>query len=160
VNLERTIRFLPEDKNDWLKRLKGAPKEASPVVKPGGLRPKRTSNPKRVLIIEDDLDSARSLFVLLDDMGHTADYAINGYVAFDVARRFRPDVILLDIGLPGPNGLEVCERIKADPDLKHARIIVITGYSGDEFRIQSQKAGCELHLIKPVPVSVIEHLLR
>jgi len=99
------------------------------------------------------------MFMLLQDMGHDADYAINGYVAFDVAKRFRPDVILLDIGLPGPDGLDVCERIKADPQLKAARVIVISGYASDEFRVRSHKAGCEVHLLKPVPASVIEHLL-
>jgi len=99
------------------------------------------------------------MYVLLEDMGHTANYAINGYVAFDVAKAFQPDVIFLDLGLPGPNGFDVCERMKADPDLKHVRVIVITGYSDDEFRIRSQQIGCELHLIKPVPASVIEHLL-
>ena len=129
------------------------------MLSPSSTRPRRTSNPKRVLVVEDDLDSARTMFMLLQDMGHDADYAINGYVAFDVAKRFRPDVILLDIGLPGPDGLDVCERIKADPQLKAARVIVISGYASDEFRVRSHKAGCEVHLLKPVPASVIEHLL-
>jgi len=120
---------------------------------------RKTEHPKRVLIVEDDLDAARGMFMLLQDMGHTANYAINGYVAFDVARSFRPDVILLDLGLPGPNGFDVCERIKADPELKHARVIVITGYASEEFRLRSQQAGCEMHLVKPVAASVIEHLL-
>ena len=125
----------------------------------GSIKPRRSASPKRVLIVEDDLDSARSMYMLLEEMGHTADYAINGYVAYDVAKKFRPDIVLLDIGLPGPNGFEVCERIKADPGIKHARIIVITGYNNDEFRIRSQKAGVELHLVKPVPASVLDHLL-
>src|SRR5215831_8477750 len=125
----------------------------------GELKPRKTAHPKRVLIVEDDLDSARSMFMLLEDMGHTADYAMNGYVAFDVAKKFRPDIVLLDIGLPGPTGFDVCERIKADPYIGQARIIVITGYSNEEFRLRSRETGCELHLVKPVPASVLEHLL-
>jgi DNA-binding response OmpR family regulator len=111
------------------------------------------------LIVEDDIDAARTLFLLVEDMGHTGNYAINGYSALEIARVFRPEIILLDLGLPGPNGFEVCEAVKANQELKSARVIVLTGYTSDEFRVRSQKAGCELHLVKPVSTAVLEHLL-
>lgn len=120
---------------------------------------KRTSDPKRVLIVEDNIDAARSLAYLVRDMGHFVEYAINGYVAIDIARRFMPDIVLLDLGLPGMDGFDVCKKIKAHAGLDKARIIAITGYAQDDYRLRSRAAGCEMHLIKPVPTSVIEQLL-
>lgn len=96
---------------------------------------------------------------LLRDMGHEVDYAINGYVAVDVARHFKPDVVFLDLGLPGLDGFDVCRRLKREPGLERTRFIAITGYAQEEFRERSKAAGCELHLIKPVPPKVLEELL-
>jgi two-component system CheB/CheR fusion protein len=139
----------------WLRPGKGTP----PALNPLEGRPTRTLNPKRVLIVEDDLDSARSMYLLVQDMGHVADYVINGYVAVDYVRRFRPDVVLLDLGLPDMDGFEVCSRIKQDPELKQVRVIVITGYAQEQHRARSKAVGCELHLLKPVPARVIEQIL-
>ena len=90
--------------------------------KPGSTAPsdttvvRKTAAPKRVLLIEDHIDAVRSLAFLLEDMGHEVDYAINGYAGIEKARQFRPDFILLDIGLPGIDGFEVCKRLKQEPD--------------------------------------------
>ncbi len=119
----------------------------------------KAANPRHVLIIEDSLDSVRTLTLLLRDMGHTVDYAINGYVGLDLARRLKPELILLDIGLPGMNGYEVCKHIKTDPDLAHTKVVIVTAYAEDKYREQSRAAGCHLHLVKPVPVHVLEELL-
>jgi CheY-like chemotaxis protein len=133
--------------------------------KPGTARPsgsavvKRTAAPKRVLIIEDNLDSVHALALLVADMGHTVEYAINGYVGLEVARRFRPDILLLDIGLPGLSGYEVCTRMKKDADLRQIRVVVVTAFAQDEYRLKSMEAGCELHLVKPVPIWVLEEVL-
>ena len=135
------------------------PNLSVPSVKESGLRPKKTSQPKRVLIVEDNLDSARSLSALIEDMGHKTNYAINGYVAVDLLPKFKPDLVLLDLGLPGIDGFEVCKRIKANPETAHVRVIVLTAHGDDEFRIRSHAAGCELHLIKPVAPSVLEQIL-
>ncbi|HEX5477627.1 MAG TPA: response regulator, partial [Burkholderiales bacterium] len=67
---------------------------------------------KRVLVVEDNLDSVHSLVLLLRDMGHRVEYAINGYAALDVARKFRPEIVFMDLGLPGLDGFEVCGRLK------------------------------------------------
>jgi CheY-like chemotaxis protein len=120
---------------------------------------KKTSAPKRVLIVEDNLDSVHALALLVADMGHTVEYAINGYVGLEVARRFRPDIVLLDIGLPGLNGYEVCGRLKKDPELEKIRVVVVTAFAQDEYRVRSIEAGCELHLVKPVPIWVLEEVL-
>jgi CheY-like chemotaxis protein len=151
--------FIDVAEDEWKRRLRQRPPAPTPTIISRPSNPKKTKNPKRVLIVEDDIDSARSLLMLVEDMGHTADYVINGYVAMEHVRRFRPDVVFLDIGLPDLNGFEVCKLIKDDPELKHTRVIVVTGYAHDEYRIRSSAAGCELHLIKPVPASVFEHVL-
>ena len=128
-------------------------------TRPSNAVVKKTSAPKRVLIIEDNLDSVHALALLVADMGHTVEYAINGYVGLEVARRFRPDIVLLDIGLPGLNGYEVCGRLKKDPELKKIRVVVVTAFAQDEYRMRSIEAGCELHLVKPVPIWVLEEVL-
>jgi CheY-like chemotaxis protein len=120
---------------------------------------KKTTAPKRVLIIEDNLDSVHALALLVADIGHVVEYAINGYVGLEVARRFRPDIVLLDIGLPGLSGYEVCTRIKTNPELQKIRVVVVTAFAQDEYRLRSMQAGCELHLVKPVPIWVLEEVL-
>ena len=120
---------------------------------------RRTTAPKRILLIEDHIDAVRSLAFLLEDMGHEVDYAINGYAGIEKARQFRPDFILLDIGLPGIDGFEVCKRLRQEPVLGRTRIIAVTAWSQDEHRVRSKAAGCELHLVKPVPVRLLEDLL-
>lgn len=121
--------------------------------------PKKTLAPKRVLVVEDNLDSVHSLVLLLQDMGHQVDYAINGYAALAIAKKMRPNFVFLDLGLPGLDGFEVCRRIKSDPVLQNVRIVAITGYRQDEYKARSRDAGCELHLIKPVSPRVLEDLL-
>jgi CheY-like chemotaxis protein len=112
-----------------------------------------------VLVVEDNLDSVRTLAYLLSDMGHTVEYAINGYVALDIARRFRPQFVLLDLGLPGLDGFEVCTQIKHDPDLKSCRVVAFTASSQQEYRDRAKARGCELYWVKPVHTKLIEDLL-
>lgn len=118
----------------------------------------KTLNPRHILVIEDSLDSVHTMVLLLRDMGHVVDYAINGYAGLDLARRMRPEFVLLDIGLPGMDGYDVCKRIKADAILSETKIVVLTAYAGDEYREKSRAAGCHLHLVKPVPVHVLERV--
>jgi CheY-like chemotaxis protein len=114
---------------------------------------------RRVLVVEDNLDTVHSLVFLLRDMGHQVDFAINGYAAVTLAQRMHPEFVFLDLGLPGLDGFEVCKKLKADPALKSVRVIAITGYPQEEYRLRSQQAGCELHLVKPVRPEVLEQLL-
>jgi CheY-like chemotaxis protein len=133
------------------------PKRPHPFIVTGTIT--RTSSPKRVLVVEDNLDSVHTLALLLSDMGHKVEYAINGYVAVDSARRFRPEFVLLDLGLPGLDGFEVCRRIKGDPQLRSCRVIALTAFSSNDYRARAMQAGCELYLVKPVEIKVLEHLL-
>ena len=135
----------------------GDPGLPGSLMSPSGA--KKTAAPKRVLVVEDNLDSVHALALLLHDMGHIVEYAINGYVALDVARRFHPDFVLLDLGLPGMDGFEVCRKITRDPTMQGSRIIVITAFSQAEYRTRAAEAGCELYLVKPVATKVLEDLL-
>ena len=119
----------------------------------------KTKAPKKVLLVEDNLDSVQTMLTLLRDIGHRAVFALNGQDALEFAQRMRPDFILLDLGLPGLNGFEVCKRIKADPILKTTRVIAITAYAEEEYRNRSTAVGCEMHLVKPVSPQALEVLL-
>ena len=111
--------------------------------------PGRATFGRRVLVVEDNLDAVHSLARLLKHDGHEVEFAINGYAALRIARLFRPDVVLLDLGLPGLDGFEVCRQIKAEPGLARARVIAVTAYAGDEHRVRARAAGCEMHIVKP-----------
>lgn len=102
----------------------------------------------RILVIEDNLDQVHSLALLLKEMGHSLDYAINGYVALDLARRFRPDYILCDLGLPGMTGFEVAEQIRKDPELREVKMIALTGYP--QYAARALEAGFDLVYDKPL----------
>lgn len=115
---------------------------------------------RRILLVEDDLDAVHTLAYVLRRLGHQVEFAINGYAALDVARKFRPEFVILDIGLPGMNGFELCERIKRDPELRAARIIALTAYGQEEYRKRSLAAGCELHLVKPHDPAVLAVYLQ
>jgi CheY-like chemotaxis protein len=114
---------------------------------------------RRVLVVEDDIDSARSLTWILRDMGHEVEYAINGYVAVDIAAQFRPEFVFLDLALPGMNGFEVCRRIKRQPGLENTRVFALTAYAQEEYRQRAADAGCERHFVKPLDPAVLNSLL-
>ena len=113
----------------------------------------------RVLVIDDNLDLAHSFANMVERMGsHKVAFAINGYAALELAKKFRPDLVFLDLMMPGINGFEVARRLK-----RHfgdaIRIIAVTAHGAEKDRQQSAKAGFELHLLKPVDPSVIQSLL-
>ena len=104
----------------------------------------------RILVVDDNLDSAESLAMLLELTGHQVYAAHDGQSALEAVERERPDVVLLDIGLPALNGHEVCRRIRQQPWGKATVIIALTGWGQDEDRRRSQEAGFDGHLVKPV----------
>jgi CheY-like chemotaxis protein len=121
---------------------------------------RRTASPRKVLVVEDNIDAVRTLSALISEMGHFVSYAINGYAALEIGRRMQPEFVLLDIGLPAMNGLDLCQRMKQDAAFAASRMIALTAY-GDEFhRQRSREAGCELHLVKPVPAQTIFDVLE
>ena len=121
--------------------------------------PLRAAVRRRVLVVEDDIDSARSLTWILRDMGHEVDYAINGYVAIDMAAKLQPEFVFLDLALPGLNGFEVCQRLRRLPELKGTRIVAVTAYSQDDYRKRAADAGCDRYIVKPLDPVLIAELL-
>ena len=116
--------------------------------------------PRRILVVEDNLDNVHSLVYLLRDLGHDVEYAINGYAALAAAKQFNPEFVLLDLGLPGMDGYELCRRFKREPALGGVHVIAITAYGDAESRRRSADAGCEAHFVKPVNLQALGDLLR
>ena len=114
---------------------------------------------RRVLIVEDNLDSVHTMATLVRMMGHEVQFAINGFAALDISRRFRPEVILLDIALPDFKGYNIARQLKWEPDLQRTRIIAITGQPMDQVRQKALDAGCEAVFAKPIDPQVLEELL-
>ncbi|HVO11249.1 MAG TPA: response regulator [Vicinamibacteria bacterium] len=112
---------------------------------------------RRVLVIDDNEDAAESLRVMLQLHGHAVEVALSGADGLETARRFLPEVVLCDLGLPQLDGLAVAEAMRADPELRGARLIAITGYGGPEDVERALRAGFDTHLTKPAdPVRLLE----
>jgi signal transduction histidine kinase/ActR/RegA family two-component response regulator len=114
---------------------------------------------RRVLVVDDNRDAAASLAMILSLVGHDTRTAQDGLEALELAEAFRPDVLLLDIGLPKLNGYDACRRIRAQPWGKDIFIVAVTGWGQEEDRRRSQEAGFNHHLVKPVDFGCLEKLL-
>jgi signal transduction histidine kinase/CheY-like chemotaxis protein len=106
--------------------------------------------PRRVLIVDDNNDSADTLAILLKLQGHEVVTAYNGPKELEMAREFRPNLILLDIGLPGMSGYEVAPSLRAIQGVANSMIIAMTGYGQESDRLRTRAAGFDYHLVKPV----------
>lgn len=113
----------------------------------------------RVVVVEDNTDAAYALSMLVEVLGHEVEVAHDGLGALVALERARPDVMLVDIGLPGIDGLEVARRIRARPDAPDVLLVALTGYGRDEDRERSRLAGFDLHLTKPVGVEDLTAVL-
>lgn len=120
---------------------------------------KQCSAPFRVLVVDDNKDTADSLAVLLQVKGHDTRIAYDGLKAVEAAATFRPDVVLLDIGLPKLSGYDVARRIRHQPWGESVVLIAQTGWGQEEDKIQAQDAGFNFHLVKPLDIAALENLL-
>ncbi len=113
----------------------------------------------RVLIVDDNRDAANSLARLLRLWGHDVSEAHDGPTALGVAAELRPELILLDIGLPGMNGYEVAARLRADARFRGVRLIALSGYGSEQDQVRARAAGFDAHLLKPAEVGQLESVL-
>ena len=116
------------------------------MKRPGQVLPKL----HRILVVEDNLDQLHSFALLLKEMGHSVDFAINGYVTYDAARRFRPSIVVLDLGLPGMTGFEVATQLRKDPELASVRIVALTAYDDLKYRERAKALGIDEYYVKPL----------
>jgi two-component system CheB/CheR fusion protein len=115
---------------------------------------------RRILIVDDNVDSAQSMATLQRLRGHEIRCAFTGAEAVSIAADFAPEVVLLDIGLPGMDGYEVARRLRAMPTLAGTFIVATTGYGGSEDRANAKEAGFDEYLIKPVDLELLREWLR
>jgi CheY-like chemotaxis protein len=114
---------------------------------------------RRILIVDDNVDAATTLDLLLRSLGHETSVAHNGMEALRLATEFRPQVVLLDIGMPGLDGYEVARRLRTMKK-QGMRIVAITGWGQEADRQRSREAGFDLHLVKPVEPDELVRALR
>jgi CheY-like chemotaxis protein len=115
--------------------------------------------PARILVVDDLAASAETLMTLLEMEGFEVRIASEGMAALKIAEDFRPDVVLLDIGLPGMNGFEVAHRLRTQPESREALLIALTGYGEAESRSRSAQAGFDFHMVKPADVNLLLSML-
>ena len=127
---------------------------AKPVV-----ATRRSTTPRRILVVEDNDDARNVLVAMLRREGHEVRSAADGEAGLFEAQGFAPEVVLLDIGLPGIDGYEVARRLRAMPETAEALIVAVTGYGQDSDRERSRAAGFDHHLLKPVERKVLTELL-
>ncbi len=113
----------------------------------------------RVLVVDDNVDAADSLKMLLEVLGHRVQVAYDGHAALAAAAVQRPDVMVVDIGLPGLDGYEVARAVRQDPSLQGVVLVALTGYGREEDRDHALHAGFDFHLLKPVNVDDLRSLV-
>jgi PAS domain S-box-containing protein len=115
--------------------------------------------PRRILVVDDNVDAALSLEMLLTQMGHEVAVAHDGHAAIGRAEAFLPDVIFLDLALPGLSGYDVARSLRERKTVNGVRLVALTGYSQQEDRRKSHEAGFDAHLVKPADVDAIGRAL-
>jgi PAS domain S-box-containing protein len=114
---------------------------------------------RRILVVDDNHDSASSMALMLQVLGNDVRTARDGLEAVELAERFRPQVVLMDLGMPRLNGYEATRRIREQPWGRDMAIIALTGWGQEVDRHKSKEAGCDGHLVKPVDLSDLEKVL-
>src|SRR5262249_6953986 len=110
-------------------------------------------------VVDDNRDAAATLAMMLSLLGHDTRAAHDGLEALDVVAAFRPDVVLLDIGMPKLNGYDAARRIREQPWGSNIFLVALTGWGKEDDRRRSHEAGFNMHLVKPVDPAALERLL-
>jgi CheY-like chemotaxis protein len=112
-----------------------------------------------VLVVDDNRDAADSLGLLLQVLGAEVEVVHGGTEALEAMARFRPAVVLLDLGMPHMDGLEVARRVREDPQLRDATLVALTGWGQREDRRRTGEAGFDYHLVKPADLAALQDIL-
>ncbi|HEX6900920.1 MAG TPA: ATP-binding protein [Thermoanaerobaculia bacterium] len=123
-------------------------------------RPGQSSASRRILVVDDNRDAAETMSLLLELWGHEVFSAPDGPAALAIAAEHRPEIVLLDIGLPGMTGYEVAQHLREIPGLERVLLVAVTGYGQREDRRRSREAGFEYHLVKPVEPEKLRELIN
>jgi CheY-like chemotaxis protein len=138
------------------------PTVPAPAPQPELLPPPDSAEPSdrplRMLLVDDLADTRRIFGRLLEILGYQVGTARDGPSTLEAALEFRPDVVLLDIGLPGMNGYEVAQRMRQEPGLQKPVLIAVTGYGQESDRQRSREAGFDHHLVKPPDIDALRQL--
>jgi CheY-like chemotaxis protein len=113
----------------------------------------------RILVVDDDKSCAKTTMWTLELLGHTVQMALDGKTAIELAKSFHPEVVLLDIGLPGMNGYVICKAMRREHGLEHTVFVAQTGWGQKEHRERSKEAGFDFHLVKPVAMETLKNIL-
>ncbi|MGZ5949277.1 MAG: ATP-binding protein [Isosphaeraceae bacterium] len=147
---------------EFVVHLPALPDEASPAGPTLPALAERHVAPasgRRILVVDDNRDSAESMAMLLRLFGNDVRTVQDGRLALEVAAAYHPSVVLLDICLPGLDGLEVCRRLRARNDESQPLIVALTGYGMEEDRRRCQEAGFDRHMVKPVDIETLQEML-
>jgi CheY-like chemotaxis protein/nitrogen-specific signal transduction histidine kinase len=149
----------PGHGSEFILRLPLLRTEAPAPVPPRG-KARGPGRSRRVLVVDDSQDAANTLARLLRRLGHKVDVAYEGPSAYEAGVALTPDLVLLDIGLPGMDGYEVARRLRAEPALDGVRLVALTGYGSEADRQRSTDAGFDAHLVKPVEFDALRRVLE
>ncbi len=114
---------------------------------------------RRILVVDDNRDAAESVAILLRLIGHDVRTVHDAFEVLAAAEIYRPELILLDIGLPGMDGYEIARRLRKQPWASQTKIVALTGYASAEDRRQAELAGFDHHLVKPVQFDALSNLI-
>jgi signal transduction histidine kinase len=146
----------PGKGSEFVVRLPAVP---APAAAPG-TAPPPVASPRRVLVVDDNVDAALSLAILMRAKGHEASPVHEGAAVLEAARSFRPDVVLLDIGLPGDlSGYDLAPLLRQEPGFAGVLLVALTGYGQDEDRRRAHEAGFDAFLTKPADLDALDVLL-
>ena len=136
-------------------------KELPAVANPEMAQPSKAESLalRRVLVVDDNHDAADSLGMLLQFLGAEVHVVHDGRAALEAMKSFKPAVVLLDLGMPGMNGLEVARRMREDPEMRGITLVALTGWGQREDRRRTHEAGFDYHLVKPADVGVLQSIL-
>jgi signal transduction histidine kinase/CHASE3 domain sensor protein/ActR/RegA family two-component response regulator len=127
---------------------------------PADDRPSGAHRPVRILVVDDNVDLANGLVRLMKKLGHTVKAINDGRAAIELARVFRPEAVLLDIGLPGMDGYEVASRLRSQHGTDPLILVAISGYGQEEDQRRSLEAGFDFHLVKPIDMDALRHIIN